>query len=34
MEEYETETVIITTGAEPKTLGLEKEDKLRGNGVS
>ena len=31
---YEAESVIIATGAEPKTLGLEKEDKFRGSGVS
>ncbi len=34
MNEYTAEAVIITTGAEPRTLGLDKEDKLRGNGVS
>lgn len=34
MSEYIAEAVIITTGAEPKTLGLDKEDKLRGNGIS
>jgi len=34
MSEYTAEAIIITTGAEPKTLGLDKEDKLRGNGVS
>jgi len=31
---YEAESVIIATGAEPKKLGLEKEDKFRGSGVS
>ncbi len=31
---YETKTVIICTGAAPRTLGLEGEDALRGAGVS
>ncbi|MGM0603231.1 MAG: thioredoxin-disulfide reductase [Bacillota bacterium] len=34
MEEYEADSVIIATGAEPRKLGLEKEDKFRGNGIS
>src|SRR6056297_3336461 len=34
MEEYIAESVIIATGAEPRQLGLEKEDKFRGNGIS
>lgn len=34
VKEYIADSVIIATGAEPKTLGLEKEDSLRGNGVS
>lgn len=33
-QEYIADSVIIATGAEPKTLGLAKEDSLRGNGVS
>ena len=33
-KEYLTESVIIATGAEPRKLGLEKEDKFRGSGVS
>ncbi len=33
-EEYIADSIIIATGAEPKTLGLDKEDSLRGNGVS
>lgn len=32
--EYIADSIIISTGAEPRTLGLEKEDSLRGNGVS
>ena len=32
--EYIADSIIIATGAEPKTLGLDKEDSLRGNGVS
>jgi len=32
--EYIADSIIIATGAEPKTLGLEKEGSLRGNGVS
>ena len=32
--EYIADSIIIATGAEPRTLGLEKEDSLRGNGVS
>ncbi|MDD3612886.1 MAG: thioredoxin-disulfide reductase [Caldicoprobacterales bacterium] len=31
---YESRTLIIATGAEPKTLGLAKEDEFRGRGVS
>lgn len=31
---YESRTIIIATGAEPKTLGLAKEDEFRGRGVS
>jgi thioredoxin reductase (NADPH) len=34
MGEYIADSIIIATGAEPKTLGLDKEDSLRGNGVS
>jgi thioredoxin reductase (NADPH) len=34
INEYEAETLIIASGAEPKTLGLPREDHLRGNGVS
>jgi len=32
--EYIADSIIIATGAEPRTLGLEKEDSMRGNGVS
>jgi len=32
--EYIADSIIIATGSEPKTLGLDKEDSLRGNGVS
>jgi len=32
--EYEAKSVIISTGAHPKPLGVEGEDKLRGRGVS
>ena len=32
--EYLADSIIIATGAEPKTLGLDKENSLRGNGVS
>jgi thioredoxin reductase (NADPH) len=32
--EYIADSIIIATGAEPKTLGLDKENSLRGNGVS
>jgi len=32
--EYETKTVILAMGAQPKTLGLAKEDRFRGRGVS
>lgn len=32
--EYAADSIIIATGAEPRTLGLKKEDSLRGNGVS
>ncbi len=32
--EYEAKTVILSMGAQPKTLGLPKEDKFRGRGVS
>lgn len=31
---YETKTVIIASGAKPKTLGVPNEDKFRGRGVS
>ncbi len=31
---YEAETVIIATGSEAKRLGLEREEKLTGNGIS
>lgn len=31
---YESKTLIIATGAKPKTLGLEREDEFRGRGVS
>ena len=34
MGEYIADSIIIATGAEPKTLGLDKENSLRGNGVS
>jgi len=34
MGEYIADSIIIATGSEPKTLGLTKEDSLRGNGVS
>ncbi|TDO95025.1 thioredoxin reductase (NADPH) [Halanaerobium saccharolyticum] len=34
MGEYIADSIIIATGAEPRTLGLDKEDKFRGNGVS
>jgi len=34
MAEYEANTVIIATGASPGKLGLEKEDKLVGSGIS
>lgn len=34
MGEYIADSIIIATGAEPKTLGLDKEDSFRGNGVS
>jgi len=33
-ETYEAKAVILAMGANPKTLGLEKEDRLRGAGVS
>lgn len=33
-EEYETEALLIATGAEPKWLGLQSEQRLRGHGVS
>lgn len=33
-KEYLADAVIIASGAEPKTLGLAKEDSFRGNGVS
>ncbi|MBE7026059.1 MAG: thioredoxin-disulfide reductase [Ruminococcaceae bacterium] len=33
-EKYSAKTVILCTGATPRTLGLENEDSLRGNGVS
>src|SRR5690625_3518463 len=33
-KEYKTKTVIITTGAQPKKLGVPGEDELRGRGVS
>lgn len=32
--EYEAKTVILCTGAEPRTLGVDGEDRLRGMGVS
>ncbi|MGB8955433.1 MAG: thioredoxin-disulfide reductase [Tumebacillaceae bacterium] len=32
--EFETKTIIFTTGAEPKKLGVPGEDELRGRGVS
>ena len=32
--EYEAKTVILAMGAQPKTLGLPKEDNFRGRGVS
>jgi len=31
---YETKTIILAMGASPKTLGLDKEEKFRGRGVS
>lgn len=31
---YESKTVIIASGAKPKTLGVANEDRLRGRGVS
>lgn len=31
---YETKTIIIASGAKPKTLGVTNEDRLRGRGVS
>lgn len=31
---YETKTIIIASGAKPKTLGVANEDRLRGRGVS
>ena len=34
MNEYIADSIIIATGAEPKTLGLDKEDSFRGRGVS
>ncbi|MFP4021567.1 MAG: thioredoxin-disulfide reductase [Halanaerobium sp.] len=34
MGEYIADSIVIATGAEPKTLGLDKEDSFRGNGVS
>lgn len=34
MNEYIADSIIIATGAEPKTLGLDKEDSFRGKGVS
>jgi len=34
LNEYIALSIIITTGAEPRTLGLDKEDSMRGNGVS
>ncbi|MFS8542202.1 MAG: FAD-dependent oxidoreductase, partial [Tissierellales bacterium] len=33
-ETYECKALILAMGASPKTLGLEKEDKFRGRGVS
>ena len=33
-KEYETRTIILAMGANPKTLGLDKEEKFRGRGVS
>jgi len=33
-KEYETKAIILAMGAQPKTLGLEKEDNFRGRGVS
>lgn len=33
-KEYKTKTVIITTGAQPRKLGVPGEDELRGRGVS
>lgn len=33
-EEYEAKAVILAMGAEPRKLGLEKEDEFRGRGVS
>lgn len=33
-QEYECRTVIVATGADPKTLGLDKEEQFRGRGVS
>lgn len=34
LNEYIADSIIIATGAEPKTLGLEKENIMRGNGLS
>lgn len=33
-KEYETKTIILAMGASPKMLGLDKEEKFRGRGVS